>query len=84
MGTKDQPGRFDCYAHAEGDEPIFVLLGRDPHAATLVRQWAQMALSDPEQPAEKATEALSVAAAMDKYRIMLNHKPMPLIVSADD
>lgn len=29
MGTKNQPGSFDCYANAKGDEPLFVLLGRD-------------------------------------------------------
>ena len=28
MGTKNNPGRFDCYGNAEPDEPIFVLLGR--------------------------------------------------------
>ena len=37
MGTKNNPGVFDCYANAEPDEPMFVLLGRDKDAATLVR-----------------------------------------------
>lgn len=37
MGTKNNPGRYDCYANAEPDEPMFVLLGHDRHAATLVR-----------------------------------------------
>lgn len=32
MGTKNNPGAFDCYANAEPDEPMFVLLGRDKHA----------------------------------------------------
>lgn len=40
MGTKNNPGKFDCYAAAEPDEPMFVLLGRDPHAAVLVTLWA--------------------------------------------
>jgi hypothetical protein len=30
MGTKSNPGPFDCYAKAEPDEPMFVLLARDP------------------------------------------------------
>ena len=40
MGTKNNPGRFDCYANADRDEPMFVLLGRDVHAHSAVRKWA--------------------------------------------
>lgn len=40
MGTKNSPGNFDCYSNADGDEPMFVLLGRDKFAASLVRMWA--------------------------------------------
>lgn len=29
MGTKNNPGEFDCYANAAPDEPMFILLGRD-------------------------------------------------------
>ena len=40
MGTKNNPGEFDCYENAEPDEPIFVLSARDPSAPLIVRQWA--------------------------------------------
>lgn len=40
MGTKNNPGNFDCYKNAHPDEPMFVLLGRDPVAASLVSLWA--------------------------------------------
>ena len=40
MGTKTNPGEFDCYALALPDEPVFVLLGRDPDFARLVLSWA--------------------------------------------
>lgn len=40
MGTKDKPGDFDCYAAAAPDEPMFVLLARDPSAPLLVSLWA--------------------------------------------
>ena len=40
MGTKNNPGDFDCYANAHPDEPMFVLLGRDPHGGNSVRAWA--------------------------------------------
>jgi hypothetical protein len=39
MGTKNNPGAFDCYAKAEPDEPMFVLLGRDPCAGPLITLW---------------------------------------------
>jgi len=42
MSTKNDPGPFDCYANAKPDEPMFVLLGRDRHAAVLVHLWAAM------------------------------------------
>lgn len=40
MGTKNNPGIYDCYANAEPDEPIFILLGRDSHAPAAVLKWA--------------------------------------------
>jgi hypothetical protein len=40
MGTKNNPGTYDCYDKAEPDEPMFVLLARDPTASTFVRAWA--------------------------------------------
>ena len=40
MGTKNNPGSFDCYANAEPDEPMFVLLARDKTAPALVLEWA--------------------------------------------
>jgi hypothetical protein len=42
MGTKNNPGKFDCYANAEPDEPMFVLLGRDPTAPFVVTFWRAM------------------------------------------
>ena len=40
MGTKNNPGKFDCYDKIGDDEPFFVLRAKDPSAARLVRQWA--------------------------------------------
>lgn len=42
MGTKNNPGDYDAYAKAKVDEPMFVLLARDPHAPGLVRLWAEL------------------------------------------
>lgn len=41
MGTKNKPGVFDCYDAAEDDEPMFVLLARDPDAPDRVEEWAR-------------------------------------------
>jgi hypothetical protein len=35
-------GKFDCLSKAADDEPVFVLLARDPAAAVLVERWANM------------------------------------------
>ena len=66
MGTKNNPGKFDCYANAEPDEPMFVLLGRDKHAPILVYLWARFRQMDGEDAA-KIDEALDCAKAMIGY-----------------
>ncbi len=63
MGTKNNPGAFDCYANAEPEEPMFILLGRDKHAPTLVWLWATLRELDGEDPA-KVKEARECAANM--------------------
>lgn len=40
MGTKNNPGKFDCHAKAKPDEELFTLLERDEHMPHLVRYWA--------------------------------------------
>lgn len=42
MGTKTDPGQFDCHSKAEPDEPLFTLLARDPLAPGLVAIWAAL------------------------------------------
>lgn len=51
MGTKANPGRFDCYANAGPDEPLFVLLARDKHAPTLLWLWSALRALDGEDAA---------------------------------
>jgi hypothetical protein len=77
MGTKNNPGKFDCYANAEPDEPVFVLLGRDPLAGQLVRLWAQRRqLLGKTDDAEKIEEALQCANALDDYCVTLGKEPL--------
>ncbi len=63
MGTKNEPGQFDCYAAAAPDEPMFVMLARDKHAPTLVWLWATLRELDGEDAA-KVHEARTCAANM--------------------
>jgi len=66
MGTRNNPGKFDCYHEACPDEPMFVLLGRDPLAGSLVRLWARYrALSG--EISTKVEEAQTCADAMDSW-----------------
>jgi hypothetical protein len=39
MGTKNNPGKYDCYAKADPDEPLFTLRGKDVSAPYLVEIW---------------------------------------------
>lgn len=68
MGTKNNPGKWDCYHKAHPDEPMFVLLGRDRAAPQLVREWMSIhqALGDTEQ--EKMKEAYFCALEMERWR----------------
>lgn len=63
MGTKNNPGAYDCYANADPDEPMFVLLARDKHAPTLVWLWSVLREIDGEDKT-KVEEAKECANAM--------------------
>ena len=76
MGTKNSPGEFDCYANAEDDEPMFVLLARDNLAAATVRDWAEIYKLNKEHKGHfaerqraKYDEALRCADAMEAWRV---------------
>ena len=67
MSTKNNPGAFDCYAKAEPDEPMFVLLARDPLAPIIVAEWIKRARRHG-VPDEKLSEALLCAHHMINWR----------------
>lgn len=67
MGTKNDPGQFDCYDAADPDEPMFVLLARDPDAPDMVRLWARKR-QDRDGRTAKVAEAFACADAMEAYR----------------
>ena len=75
MGTKNHPGKFDCHANALPDEPMFVLLARDPGAPELVEEWARsraqgIAIGQyPASDAPKIMEAMDCAMNMRKWRV---------------
>jgi hypothetical protein len=48
MGTKNNPGQFDCLAKVGPDEPFFLLRGKDPAAPYLVDMWAASRRGDRE------------------------------------
>lgn len=74
MGTKNNPGKFDCYANALPDEPMFILLGRDPSAPSKVRAWAEDRQTDirlgkrPETDMSAVTDARQCADDMERWR----------------
>lgn len=74
MGTKINPGEFDCYSRAYLDEPLFVLLARDPSAPDIVRTWAaarKRMIEDrdaPESDRDMVVEARACAEKMKDWR----------------
>jgi len=80
MGTKNNPGTYDCYEKGEPDEPMFVLLARDPKAADLVRMWAALregnSHGDTFKDAAKIREAMQCADAMDEWRKAYSERRM--------
>ena len=72
MGTKNNPGKFDCLSKAEPDEPMFILLGRDPTAPLVVTFWRALKLvmranGDSQTSDEKLREATECSLAMEKW-----------------
>ena len=58
MGTKNNPGSYDCYAKADPDEPMFILLGRDWSAHYLVSLWIALRMGDPSLLLEASLRAI--------------------------
>jgi hypothetical protein len=67
MGSKNNPGKWDCYANAHPDEPMFVLLGRDPTAAILVRFWCALRDELGGTEPEALAEAYACAEALEAW-----------------
>lgn len=66
MGTKNNPGQYDCYEKAMPDEPMFVLLARDPLAPILVNLWADLTAARGKP--DKTAEARACADAMVQWK----------------
>lgn len=79
MGTgpeifdRNSPANRDCLDKARPGEPMFILLGRDPDAATIVREWAGRRSAAAtragliEQEAEHLQPVFALADAMEAY-----------------
>lgn len=91
MSTKLNPGTFDCYANALPDEPMFVLLARDPVASSVVLEWIDWRNSivaqskEPtDREAAKWAEADACITAMRAWRTPENLARVEAAKSATD
>jgi hypothetical protein len=76
MGTKNNPGQYDCYDKADPDEPIFTLRAKDDTAPFTIRMWVAWRLLEARVTnmpvgasyGAKLDEALACADAMEKWK----------------
>ncbi len=75
MGTKNNPGSYNCHANAHPDEPMFVLLGRDPAAAAIVRLWTALRERLGEKDRAMLAEATACSTEMEAWARSLGKDP---------
>lgn len=89
MGSKNKPGKYDCYGNALPDEPMFILLARDPNAPSLIEWWAdnrESAIDQklrPESDRAMVNEARQCAKNMRDWRAANDGKWRPSAQSED-
>jgi hypothetical protein len=62
MGTK-----YDCLSKAKPDEPVFVLLGRDPVACAVIEFWSVLREKIVGGDEDQVREARECAIEMGRY-----------------
>ncbi len=67
MATKNDPGTWKCYENAEPDEPMFVLLGRDPAACCAVIFWVKMRMEMGQPMDDQLKDARDLAYKMEQW-----------------
>jgi alkanesulfonate monooxygenase SsuD/methylene tetrahydromethanopterin reductase-like flavin-dependent oxidoreductase (luciferase family) len=82
MGSKSQPGFYSYLGKAEPDEPVFVLMGRDPLAPDLIRRWADTAQANGERR-DKVAEAYALAKQFEEYAHDFKNRPTNVIIAPD-
>lgn len=55
-----------CLSRSAPNEPVFVLVARDPHAPQAIRHWIAMSMD--RQPPEKIEEAYKLANQMEEWK----------------
>lgn len=75
MGTKLNPGAYDCFEKAAPDEPMFVLLARDASAPALVEMWAR----DRERHGEEAGVVAEARECAEQMRAWRDRNREPIV-----
>jgi len=74
VATKNEELASGCFSRAMPDEPMFVLLARDPSAPSLVESWAHRRATEigqgnrPESDKAQVGEAYALASKMRAWR----------------
>jgi hypothetical protein len=76
MSTKNNVGSFNCYEKAHPDEPMFVLLGRDPTAPLIVLAWVVLRHHCGHNDSAQLEEAIQCAQDMQAWAAKLGKTPI--------
>lgn len=79
--TKTHPGAFRCYEAALPDEPMFVILGRDPAGPATLEFWAQERVK--QQKVHEPDDQARIKAAIDEAKDMQDWRDLHLDPTGD-
>jgi len=72
LGTKNNPGKWDCHSNAEPDKPLFTLLARDPTAEFFVAAWAAVRAGDVDSAGRLMRDAVAELVKVGKQPLPYN------------
>lgn len=84
MATKNNPGKYDCYAAAQPDEPLFILRANDELAPHIVRIWAMCRFGAPSEEIIDQVRLARIAAKKKPFNISKMEEAVYCAISMEE